>query len=83
MSTYDAKFVSTANYLARHYSYECKATAQERPYISRPSRTQQLANPKLVPKLNSDIPNDLLRKFVKQRRTAIAKADSPQNRHCR
>ncbi|PGH15802.1 hypothetical protein AJ79_02183 [Helicocarpus griseus UAMH5409] len=45
----------------RHYSYECKASAQERPYISRPSRTQQLANPKLVPQLNSDVPNDLLR----------------------
>lgn len=47
---------------ARHYSYECKASAQERPYTSRPSRTQQLANPKLVPRLTSDVPNDLLRK---------------------
>jgi len=45
-----------------HYSYECKAPAQERPYASRPSRTQQLLNPKLVPKLTSDVPNDLLRK---------------------
>ncbi|KAF2809804.1 uncharacterized protein BDZ99DRAFT_509225 [Mytilinidion resinicola] len=45
-----------------HYSYECKATAQERPYTSRPSRTQQLHNPKLAPKLMSDVPNDLLRK---------------------
>ncbi|KAL2374453.1 hypothetical protein RJ035_002769 [Blastomyces gilchristii] len=42
-------------------NYECKASAQERPYISRPSRTQQLANPKLVPELMSDVPNDLLR----------------------
>src|ERR1700733_11871087 len=48
----------------RHYSYECKATAQERPYVSRPSRTQQLFNPKLAPKLSSDVPNDLLRKYV-------------------
>ncbi|PGH19147.1 hypothetical protein AJ80_04227 [Polytolypa hystricis UAMH7299] len=40
-------------------NYECKATAQERPYRSRPSRTQQLANPKLVPKLTNDAPNDL------------------------
>ncbi|TVY81780.1 hypothetical protein LSUE1_G001940 [Lachnellula suecica] len=47
----------------RHYSYECKAIAQERPYVSRPSRTQQLQNPKLVPKLTSDVPNDLLRKL--------------------
>lgn len=45
-----------------HYSYECKAVAQERPYVSRPSRTQQLLNPKLVPKLTSDMPNSLLRK---------------------
>jgi len=45
-----------------HYSYECKAVVQERPYVSRPSRTQQLFNPKLVPKLTSDVPQDLLRK---------------------
>jgi len=45
-----------------HYSYECKATTQERPYASRPSRTQQLNNPKLAPKLLSDIPNGLLQK---------------------
>jgi len=45
-----------------HYSYECKAVAQERPYVSRPSRTQQLLNPKLVPKLTSDVPQELLRK---------------------
>ncbi|KAI0141672.1 zinc knuckle-domain-containing protein [Xylariaceae sp. FL1272] len=37
-----------------HYSYECKASAQERPYVPRPSRTQQLLNPKLMPKLQSD-----------------------------
>ncbi|KAI9864775.1 MAG: hypothetical protein M1830_006074, partial [Pleopsidium flavum] len=42
--------------------YECKATAQDRPYAFRPSRTQQLANPKLVPKLTSDVSNNLLRK---------------------
>ncbi|EDN94943.1 hypothetical protein SS1G_10818 [Sclerotinia sclerotiorum 1980 UF-70] len=41
--------------------YECKANAQERPYVSRPSRTQQLSNPKLVPKLTSDVPQDLLK----------------------
>ncbi|KAI0479626.1 zinc knuckle-domain-containing protein [Xylaria cf. heliscus] len=42
-----------------HYSYECKASAQERPYVPRPSRTQQLLNPKLVPKLASDTANTL------------------------
>ncbi|KAI6092120.1 zinc knuckle-domain-containing protein [Hypoxylon rubiginosum] len=45
-----------------HYSYECKASAQERPYIPRPSRTQQLLNPKLVPKLTSDVPDTLQKK---------------------
>ncbi|RDA90821.1 hypothetical protein CP533_0514 [Ophiocordyceps camponoti-saundersi (nom. inval.)] len=35
----------------RHYSYQCKASAQDRPYVSRPSRSQQLRNPKLVPEL--------------------------------
>ncbi|PHH64115.1 hypothetical protein CDD81_4990 [Ophiocordyceps australis] len=37
-----------------HYSYECKASTQERPYAARPSRTQQLQNPKLVPKLTNE-----------------------------
>ncbi|UPX17219.1 uncharacterized protein EKO05_0007586 [Ascochyta rabiei] len=45
-----------------HYSYECKASAQERPYKSRPSRTQQLLNPQLKPKLTTQVPNELLRK---------------------
>ncbi|KAJ4863787.1 zinc knuckle domain-containing protein [Trichoderma breve] len=48
--------------LARHYSYECKSSTQERPYVSRPSRSQQLRNPKLVPKLTSDTPNPLEKK---------------------
>ncbi|KAF1939773.1 hypothetical protein EJ02DRAFT_351560, partial [Clathrospora elynae] len=43
-----------------HYSYECKAPAQERPYKSRPSRTQQLLNPNLKPKLTTEVPNELL-----------------------
>lgn len=49
----------------RHYSYECKATAQERPYTSRPSRTQQLQNPRLMPKLSNDVPTDLQRLSVR------------------
>ncbi|KAJ2975710.1 hypothetical protein NQ176_g5369 [Zarea fungicola] len=49
-------------YRKRHYSYECKASAQERPYVSRPSRSQQLRNPKLVPKLTNDVPNPLEKK---------------------
>jgi hypothetical protein len=38
----------------RHYSYECTASSQDRPYAARPSRTQQLFNPKLVPKLTNE-----------------------------
>ncbi|CAD6505089.1 BgTH12-00587 [Blumeria graminis f. sp. triticale] len=45
-----------------HYSYECKAVAQERPYVSRPSRTQQFFDPKLVPQLTSAVPQELTRK---------------------
>lgn len=48
-----------ADSYARHYSYECKATTQERPYTARPSRTQQLLNPQLVPKLSEDVPTEL------------------------
>ena len=47
----------------RHYSYECKTAPQERPYKARPSRTQQLLNPKLVPKLTDDVPDALQRKY--------------------
>ncbi|KAL1890826.1 hypothetical protein Cpir12675_005222 [Ceratocystis pirilliformis] len=39
----------------RHYSYECKTPNQERPYVPRPSRTQQLANPKLQPALQATL----------------------------
>ncbi|KAJ5610799.1 hypothetical protein N7510_007518 [Penicillium lagena] len=56
LSTY-----SWADQWARHYSYECTVTAQERPYMARPSRTQQLQNPKLMPKLSNETPNDLQR----------------------
>ncbi|KAK2012652.1 hypothetical protein LZ32DRAFT_303230 [Colletotrichum eremochloae] len=45
-----------------HYSYECKEPAQTRPYVSRPSRTQQLRNPKLMPKLTNETPDDAERK---------------------
>ncbi|KAJ3503989.1 hypothetical protein NLJ89_g8180 [Agrocybe chaxingu] len=37
-----------------HYTFECKGA---RPYVSRPSRTQQLENPKLFAKLKSDKPS--------------------------
>ncbi|KZT73818.1 hypothetical protein DAEQUDRAFT_683350 [Daedalea quercina L-15889] len=34
-----------------HFTYECKGS---RPYISRPSRTQQLENPRVIAKLKAD-----------------------------
>ncbi|EDN04086.1 predicted protein [Histoplasma mississippiense (nom. inval.)] len=57
------------------------ASAQERPYTSRPSRTQQLANPKLVPELMSDVPNDLLRtKGVADEQLALKERERGRNR---
>jgi hypothetical protein len=50
-----------------HFIYECK---YERPYISRPSRTQQLENPKLLAKLKADakptveVPEEFKNKYV-------------------
>ncbi|KAF8798934.1 hypothetical protein BYT27DRAFT_7228197 [Phlegmacium glaucopus] len=34
-----------------HFTYECK---NSRPYVTRPSRTQQLENPKLLAKLRAE-----------------------------
>ncbi|KAF2269268.1 hypothetical protein CC78DRAFT_540302 [Lojkania enalia] len=62
MCTFDPSQKRTTNFHIRHYSYECTASAQERPYKPRPSRTQQLLNPQLKPKLMTDVPNELLRK---------------------
>ncbi|PSR81830.1 zinc knuckle-domain-containing protein [Coniella lustricola] len=45
-----------------HYSYECKTQPQERPYKARPSRTQQLLNPDLAPKLTNDALEEATRK---------------------
>ncbi|RPB28467.1 hypothetical protein L211DRAFT_833431 [Terfezia boudieri ATCC MYA-4762] len=39
-----------------HYSYECKVSNIERPYISRPSRTQQLFDPNVRQKLTMAAP---------------------------
>ncbi|GME26810.1 uncharacterized protein LTHEOB_1332 [Neofusicoccum parvum] len=61
-------------------TYECKAAAQERPYVSRPSRTQQLLNPRLKPQLTSDVPNDLLRKYVESFPPPSARADTRPGR---
>ncbi|KAF1346366.1 hypothetical protein EJ07DRAFT_84126, partial [Lizonia empirigonia] len=45
-----------------HYSYECKASAQERPYKSRPSRTQHCSTRNSSPSSPTEVPSDLLRK---------------------
>ncbi|KAH7149486.1 zinc knuckle-domain-containing protein [Dactylonectria estremocensis] len=64
-----------------HYSYECKASAQDRPYVSRPSRSQQLRNPKLVPKLTNDSPNPLERKEgIANEQLAKAEAERARKR---
>ena len=50
-----------------HFSYECKAT---RPYVSRPSRTAQLENPRLFAESKRDahpsvdVPEEFKNKFV-------------------
>ncbi|WAO89570.1 Hypothetical protein NCS54_00696400 [Fusarium falciforme] len=64
-----------------HYSYECKASSQERPYVSRPSRSQQFRNPKLVPKLTNDILNPLEKKQgVADEQLAKAEAERARKR---
>lgn len=64
-----------------HYSYECKESVQTRPYVSRPSRTQQLLNPKLAPRLASDVTNDLFRKTgIADEQLAKAEADRAKTR---
>ncbi|RSL76599.1 hypothetical protein CEP51_009804 [Fusarium floridanum] len=65
----------------RHYSYECKAASQERPYVSRPSRSQQFRNPKLVPKLTNDKLNPLEKKEgVADEQLAKAEAERARKR---
>ncbi|KJA21193.1 hypothetical protein HYPSUDRAFT_42318 [Hypholoma sublateritium FD-334 SS-4] len=50
-----------------HFIYECKGS---RPYLTRPSRTQQLENPKLLAKLKADgkpsveVPEEFKRPYV-------------------
>ncbi|KAM7209191.1 hypothetical protein V8F20_000529 [Naviculisporaceae sp. PSN 640] len=55
-------FYVSLTYSERHYSYECKVPVQERPYVARPSRTQQLSNPKLMPKLTTEVPEEFQKK---------------------
>lgn len=63
MSVHDLLVTRRLTFYLRHYSYECKGTLQDRPYASRPSRTQQFRNPKLAPRLNSENPNELLARY--------------------
>ena len=58
-----------------HYTYECKE--KERAYVSRPSRTQQLKNPKLAQKyadFTGDEPPDPKREY-QERMDAILRQD--------
>ncbi|KAI0012245.1 zinc knuckle-domain-containing protein [Xylariaceae sp. FL0662B] len=64
-----------------HYSYECKVSTQDRPYIPRPSRTQQLLNPRLVPKLTSDVlDNSQNKKDVAEEELAKREAERAKKR---
>lgn len=50
-----------------HFTYQCKGS---RPYISRPSRTQMLENPRVLAKLKADgkpsveVPEEFKKKYV-------------------
>ncbi|KAI5857343.1 zinc knuckle-domain-containing protein [Durotheca rogersii] len=64
-----------------HYSYECKASTQDRPYVPRPSRTQQFLNPKLAPKLTSEAPGNLRKeKGLADRELAKREAERARKR---
>ena len=53
--------------IAGHYTYQCN---KQRPYISRPSRTQQLENPRVLAKLKTEgkpsveVPEEFRKKWV-------------------
>lgn len=55
------------NFGVGHFIYECKST---RPYVSRPSRTQQLENPRVLAKLKAEgkpsveVPEEFKHKYV-------------------
>ncbi|KAI6147486.1 zinc knuckle-domain-containing protein [Pisolithus tinctorius] len=59
-----------------HFTYECKSP---RPYVSRPSRTQMMENPKLLAKLKADgkpsveVPEEFTRKSGTANRILEAK----------
>ena len=58
---------SISNMPAGHFTYQCKGS---RPYISRPSRTQMLENPRVLAKLKADgkpsveVPEEFKKKYV-------------------
>lgn len=70
-------------YTERHYSYECKIAPQERPYIPRPSRTQQLSNPKLLPKLSTEVPEEFQKKCLLPCHTSSFIETRYTNSYCR
>jgi hypothetical protein len=63
-----------------HYSYECTSAQQERPYVSRPSRTQQLLNPKLAPKITEAALDIAIPKDEKRKRGLEALKEKPKKR---
>ncbi|GAM82914.1 hypothetical protein ANO11243_009000 [Dothideomycetidae sp. 11243] len=63
--------MSATSKITGHYSYECKSAIQERPYQSRPSRSQQLLNPRLRQALTNQSPSEPLQR---QHREGLADA---------
>ena len=63
-----AKSLGLCSHPIGHFIYECKGS---RPYVSRPSRTQQLENPKLLAKLKAEgkpsveVPNEFKSKYAR------------------
>ncbi|KAK5987147.1 hypothetical protein PT974_11265 [Cladobotryum mycophilum] len=62
------------------YNPHIHASAQERPYATRPSRSQQLRNPKLVPKLTNDALKPLEKKGVADEELAKIEAERARKR---
>ncbi|KAF9533104.1 zinc knuckle-domain-containing protein [Crepidotus variabilis] len=68
-----------------HYTYECKST---RPYVSRPSRTQQLENPKIREKMKAslEVPDEFKKpagtanRILEDKEKDRAKGDKPKNK---
>ncbi|KIL64637.1 hypothetical protein M378DRAFT_582393 [Amanita muscaria Koide BX008] len=51
LETCSESLTRSSRFIIGHFIFECKS---ERPYVTRPSRTQQLENPRLLAKLRAE-----------------------------